>query len=57
MVFLFGTDGLLIISPALAALCFTVLDLVSKVAYGILCTAETNAKFAREAPGQRLPQA
>ncbi len=46
VVFLFGTDGLLIISPALSALCFTVLDLVSKVGYGILTTAETNAKFA-----------
>lgn len=57
VVFIFGTDGLLIITPALSALCFTVLDLVSKVGYGILCTAETNAKFAREGSAQRLPQA
>ena len=57
VVFLFGTDGLLIISPVLSALCFTVLDLVSKVGYGILTTAETNAKFRREVrDGRILPQ-
>lgn len=57
VVFLVGTDGLLLISPALATLCFMVLDLVSKVAYGAMTTAETNAKFLREAPaGARLPQ-
>lgn len=57
VVFLVGTDGLLIISPALSALCFTVLDLVSKVGYGMLSTAETNAKFARGVPdGRTLPQ-
>jgi len=56
VVFLFGTDGLLIISPALTALCITVLDLVSKVGYGILSTAETNTKFARTASGRQLPQ-
>ena len=56
VVFLVGTDGLLIISPALSALCFTVLDLVSKVGYGILSTAETNTKFARSASGRQLPQ-
>ena len=57
VVFLFGTDGLLIISPALSAVCFTVLDLVSKVGYGMLSTAETNAKFSREVrDGRTLPQ-
>lgn len=57
VVFLVGTDGLLIISPALSALCFTVLDLVSKVGYGLLSTAETNAKFARVVrDGRGLPQ-
>lgn len=57
LVFLFGTEGLLIISPALSALCYTVLDLVSKVAYGILTTAETNAKHRRDVGvGRTLPQ-
>ena len=53
VVFLFGTEGLLIVSPALAAAGYTVLDLVSKVAYGILTTAETNAKYRREVPNGR----
>lgn len=57
VVFIFGTDGLLVISPALSALCFMVLDVVSKVGYGILSTAETNAKFARGGrAGRTLPQ-
>ncbi len=54
VVFLFGTDGLLIISSASSALCFTMLDLVSKVGYGILTTAETNAKVRGEP--RALPQ-
>lgn len=56
LVFLFGTDGLLIISPALSALCFTVLDLVAKVGYGLLSTAESKRM---PAPGsvRPLPQA
>lgn len=57
VVFLLGTEGLLIISPALGALGYTVLDLLSKVAYGVMSTAETNAKFGREAPlARELPQ-
>lgn len=57
VVFFFGTEGLLIITPALSALGYTVLDLLSKVAYGILTTAETDAKVRRRAPDARgLPQ-
>lgn len=57
VVFALGTEGLLIISPALAALGYTVLDLLSKVAYGLMSTAASNAKYRRavpDAPG--LPQ-
>ena len=57
VVFAFGDDGAMIISPVLASFGYTVLDLVSKVAYGILSTAETKAKFDREVSGARpLPQ-
>lgn len=55
LVFLLGTDGLLLISPALTALFFTVLDLVAKVGYGILTTAETHRLQAREASTRPLP--
>lgn len=56
IVFLLGTDGLLLISPALTALFFTALDLIAKVGYGILATAETNRLQAREASMRPLPQ-
>ena len=58
VVFLCGTDGLLLVSPALAALGFTLLDLLSKVGFGILTTAESNDKQRRAVGDARrsLPQ-
>ncbi len=58
MVFLCGTDGLLLVSPALAALGFTLLDLLSKVGFGILTTAESNdkARHAVRDTRRSLPQ-